>query len=284
MDIRELFEKILNDYDAAWFQDGETKFFKHPSNKDHADSFTIYVEIPTENNQFIYQEKQINIKDFLKGKRDDHFDAIHDELQESENVETIGEIEPGVFDQRIKDGHQIISSTTFYPEKSLNTWRNEILKEVNSCLKLLNSLYEKDVFLNFIVNECRRFRQNIEEHGFVPKHQECLKDALDEVQSLVTKQNERIVTLQSIIFENEERLPFNMSAAQLNRLILLLIEKGYLNVPNDNVTKFFERHCTVMDKGKIVKPATLSSSFRRLNSKKKSATNKAWAKSIDLNL
>ncbi len=284
MDIRELFEKIINDYDAAWFQDGETKFFKHPANKDHADSFTISVEIPTENNQFIYQEKEININDFLKGIRDDYFDDIHDVLQENEHVEITEEIEPGVFDKKVKDGHEFISSSIFYPEIVLNTWRNDILKEVNSCLKLLNSLYDKDVFLNFIVNECRRFKQIIEEQDFVPKHQECLKDALDEVQSLVTKQNERIVTLQSIIFENEERLPFNMSAAQLNRLILLLIEKGYLNIPNDNVTKFFERHCTVIDKGKIVKPATLSSSFRRLNSKKKSATNKAWAKSIALNL
>ena len=284
MDIRKIFGNLINDFDTAWFQDAESKFLNHPSNKNHASSFSISVEKSTEDGQFEYQEKIIELEDFLLGAKDDYFDTIHNELQEDEHVEIVGEIEPGEYDLQLKEGHEFHHSSTFYPTKNLKAWHNELLKEFSICLKFLSSLKEQDVFINYVANECRQLRQTIEELSYTEIHKQCLKKVLDKIQNQAIEQTQRIETLQTIIFDYEERLPFNLSATQLNKLLLLFIEKGYLDIPKDNVTKFFERHCTVLDKGKRVNPISLSSSFRRLYNKKNSASNKAWARSINLNL
>lgn len=284
MDIRQLFEKILTDFDNTWFQAALLKFKNHPSNPDHADSFFVSIEQPLQNDMWDYLPKRIELKDFLFGVRDDQSDDLHDEMQENDHTETIGVDDDGRPIIDLIEGHTFTPASTFYPENDLAKWLRAIKEEIKACLRLLSSLKEKDIFFDFVARECRAYKGQLANLQLDQTHLHCLIMVLDEVLDLVRSQSERLTVLQTIILENEERLPFNLTAAQLAKLILLLVEKDFVDIPKDNITKFFERYATVKYSGKDVVPKTLSSAFRRLNSANKSAINKAWAASIKLDL
>lgn len=278
MSIKKIFDELIEVYNQEWFDISKEKFRNHPSNKKNAEKF--YVTIIIEDEYFIPEPIEISIYEFLCGVKDDKYDDIFDADQTDNNLEVKGELPNGYPEYRIKEGHTFLSSTTLYPSPSLNIWRHTIVNEIEECLKLVISLSDKENYFNYILDLVREYKETCEKI-YKGEHNESILKILQEIQDFLYIKSERIFEIQSIIDECQEKIHFNITQAQLSKLIYLLLNKNILDGGNlSEVTNFFEKYTTVNKGNNKVTPKTLSAAFRRLNSGSKQINK--WAETVHI--
>ena len=103
MTINEIFDELDTIYNQAWFDDAQYKFNTHPSNEGNKDTFQITIrEYEIEYKSYT---KIITIDDFVLGARDDAFDDLQDDSQESK-FEDHGELPTGERNRKLIQGEQ----------------------------------------------------------------------------------------------------------------------------------------------------------------------------------
>ena len=280
MSIEKLFEGLDNIYTGEWYNKGKGLFHNHPSNTNKKDSFKVKIFNDTVPE---YYEKNIDLNDFLCGVRDDSFDDWFDEKEMNNKLEPIGELPNGYPDYGLIKGKKLKHSSDFYPKPNFGEWKRMLKKEIDTSLKLITALGDKEKYFNYIKSEIKDRRKTIHNES-INEFNEFIINQFKEIDDYISKQSERITEIQNIIDNDKitDKLAFNLSQSQLAKLIYLLKQKGFFEKNNvKEITDFFSKYTTVLQNNESKKPNSLRAAFNKLNKEKSSST---WADGITIEL
>ena len=143
-------------------------------------------------------------------------------------------------------------------------------------LGLLCSLHEKEKFFNYLNDLAEGTKTHIEAAGN-SDYKKIIEKFLLSIKTYVIDMSQRIVSLQAIVGEFQDKIPFNLTQAKFSKLVYFLIKSNYFTEASaDKICNFFSKYSTVIKNNKAVSPTSLSATYRRLNSDVKSKESLQW--------
>lgn len=242
MTITEIFEELDTVYNEEWFNDAQYKFNTHPSNEGNKDTFSITIrdyEI-----EYKSYSKIITIDDFVLGARDDAFDDLQIDSQESK-FEDDGELPNGERNRKLIQGEQYISSYEFYPELLLIHWRKKIILKINKDLSLIMSLAEKDAYFDVLDEVIEIYKTAFITIGNI--RNKVLINSLNFVIEYILQTKIETKEIHTFIKNKpiESKIRLNLNQEKLSKLIYLLIRNGIFDSEDQQIITFFSNHFLV---------------------------------------